>query len=162
MEIEVKVLDKELYRQLPKPATTGSAGIDLICSQEVALEPEATIMVGTGLALWIGSASMNYAGLVLPRSGLGHKHGLVLGNTVGLIDADYQGELKVSCHNRGHKSIHISRGERFAQLVVLPVIAATLKEVEDFSDNTERGKGGFGSTGVGSSGQWVNSWESNE
>ncbi len=187
MNIEIKVLNKDFYHagfnsmpnedlepyyNLPGYATSGSAGIDLVCTKDVQIYPGETIMIPTGLAVWVGGLTkdcvnssnphlkwlpsyLKPAAIVLPRSGLGHKQGLVLGNTVGLIDQDYQGEVKVSCHNRNtvrnlprysDAPINISAGDRFAQLVIIPVIKAQWEVVTKFSCDTGRGDGGFGST----------------
>jgi dUTP pyrophosphatase len=148
MKLQVKILDKRLGTEfsLPNYATVGSAGLDLraCIAEPLTLGVGETALIGTGLALYIQDP--NYAGLVLPRSGLGHKHGIVLGNLVGLIDSDYQGELMLSCWNRGQKAFTIAVGERLAQYVLVPVIQAELQIVEAFSA-TERGAGGFGHSG---------------
>jgi dUTP pyrophosphatase len=146
--IQVKVLNPKLGKDIPFPeyATAGSAGLDLrACIDEpLEIKPQETHLIPTGLAIYIGNKAL--AGVILPRSGLGHKHGIVLGNLVGLIDSDYQGELMVSCWNRGQKTFTISVGERIAQLMVVPVIQATFEWVEDFL-TSDRGEGGFGHTG---------------
>ncbi|MFT0211947.1 dUTP diphosphatase [Pseudomonas sp. F1_0610] len=146
--LQAKILDARLGNDFPLPAhaTTGSAGIDLraMLKQDVELSPGETILIPTGLAIYIEDP--NLAALVLPRSGLGHKHGIVLGNLVGLIDSDYQGELMVSCWNRGQDSFTIKVGERIAQLMLVPVVQTQLSIVNDFIA-TERGAGGFGHTG---------------
>ncbi len=144
--VDLKVLDARMAEQLPAYATPGSAGLDLrACLDEaITLEPGQTTLIPTGLAIHIGDPGL--AALILPRSGLGHKHGIVLGNLVGLIDSDYQGQLMVSCWNRGQTRFVIEPMERIAQLVLVPVVQATFRRVEDF-DATERGEGGFGSTG---------------
>ena len=148
MKLQVKVLDKRIGTEFPLPsyATTGSAGLDLrACINEpLTIAAGETKLIGTGLALYIQDPA--YAGLVLPRSGLGHKHGIVLGNLVGLIDSDYQGELMLSCWNRGQQAFTIQVGERLAQYVLLPVIQADLTVVDEFVA-TERGAGGFGHSG---------------
>jgi dUTP pyrophosphatase len=148
MKLQVKILDQRLGTQFPLPsyATTGSAGLDLRACLDAPLTLEAgeTKLIGTGLAIYIQDPA--YAGLVLPRSGLGHKHGIVLGNLVGLIDSDYQGELMLSCWNRGHSPFVIEVGERLAQYVLVPVIQAELSIVDSF-DASERGAGGFGHSG---------------
>ncbi|MFZ5533879.1 MAG: dUTP diphosphatase [Pseudomonadota bacterium] len=148
LEIQIRVLDARLGRQFPIPdyATAGSAGLDLrACLDEpMVLEPGQTQLIPTGLAMHIGDP--NYAALILPRSGLGHKHGIVLGNLVGLIDSDYQGELMVSCWNRGDTAFTLQPFDRLAQLVFVPVVQARLIPVETF-DASERGAGGFGHTG---------------
>ncbi|HXH09920.1 MAG TPA: dUTP diphosphatase [Alphaproteobacteria bacterium] len=148
LEIQIRVLDARLGRQFPIPdyATAGSAGLDLraCLGAPMVLEPGQTQLIPTGLAMHIGDP--NYAALILPRSGLGHKHGIVLGNLVGLIDSDYQGELMVSCWNRGDKAFTLQPFDRLAQLVFVPVVQARLIPVETF-DASERGAGGFGHTG---------------
>ena len=146
--IEVRILDERLSDSIPMPdyATEGSAGLDLrACLQTpLTLEPGQTELLPTGMAVHIADPGL--AGMILPRSGLGHKHGIVLGNLVGLIDSDYQGELMVSCWNRGHTTFTIEPGDRIAQFVVVPVVQADFQVVETFSAS-ERGEGGFGSTG---------------
>lgn len=146
--IQVKVLDQRLGDAIPLPhyATDGSAGLDLraCLDQDVQLAPGDTILLPTGLAIYLENPGL--AAMILPRSGLGHKHGIVLGNLVGLIDSDYQGELMVSCWNRGTEPFTISVGERIAQLVVVPVVQVDFDIVEAFGA-TQRGAGGFGSTG---------------
>ena len=146
MIIDVKVLDARLRDRLPGYATTGAAGLDLRACVDAPLviEPGATHLVRTGVAIHI--ADPGYAALILPRSGLGHKHGIVLGNLVGLIDSDYQGELMVSTWNRGNAAFTLNPLERLAQLVIVPVVQARFNIVDDFSAS-ERGAGGFGSTG---------------
>jgi len=148
LEIQIRVLDARLGKQFPIPgyATAGSAGLDLrACLDAPAvLEPGGTQLVRTGLAIHIGDRG--YAALILPRSGLGHKHGIVLGNLVGLIDSDYQGELMVSCWNRGEAPFTLQPFDRLAQLVFVPVVQARLIPVETF-EASERGEGGFGHTG---------------
>lgn len=147
-KIQLKILNSKLGSEFPLPAyaTQGSAGLDLRACLEEALQlaPGETQLIPTGLAIYIEDPAI--AATILPRSGLGHKHGIVLGNLVGLIDSDYQGELLISCWNRGKESFTIQPGERIAQLVFLPVIRAELKLVEDFAP-TERGEGGFGHSG---------------
>ncbi|MEC8444434.1 MAG: dUTP diphosphatase [Pseudomonadota bacterium] len=146
--LQVKVLDDRIGSSIPMPeyATPGSAGLDLrACLDEaVTLNPGETTLIKTGLSVYIEDP--NLAGLILPRSGLGHKHGIVLGNLVGLIDSDYQGELMVSCWNRGNAPFIIEVGERIAQYVLVPVIQAAFEVVTDFQE-TERGAGGFGHSG---------------
>ncbi len=146
--LEVKILDPRLGRDFPLPsyATAGSAGLDLRAMLEAPLDlaPGAAELLPTGLAVHI--AERNVAGLILPRSGLGHRHGIVLGNLVGLIDSDYQGPLLVSCWNRGTETFRIAVGERIAQLVLVPVLQADLKLVDEFAAS-RRGSGGFGHTG---------------
>ena len=150
MKVQVKVLDKRLGNEWPMPsyATSGSAGLDLrACVDETTLiEPGQTILVKTVFAIYIENTQ--YAGLILPRSGLGHKHGIVLGNLVGLIDSDYQGELMVSVWNRSQTAFTLEPGERLAQYVLVPVVHAEFEQVEEFVA-TERGAGGFGHTGQG-------------
>ena len=147
--LQVKVLDSRLGSQfdMPQRATTGSAGIDLraMVEQPLTLAPGDCELLPTGLSIHI--ADPNLAGMILPRSGLGHKHGIVLGNLVGLIDSDYQGPLMVSCWNSGSQDFVIEPGERIAQFVLVPVVAAQLEVVDAF-DASERGVGGFGSTGT--------------
>jgi dUTP pyrophosphatase len=146
--IQVKILHPKVNQAFPLPqyATPGSAGLDLRACLDQALElnPGECKLIPTGLAIYI--ADPNLAALILPRSGLGHKHGIVLGNLVGLIDSDYQGELMVSCWNRGQTAFTIQPGERIAQLVLVPVVQAEFNLVEEFAA-TERGTGGFGSSG---------------
>jgi dUTP pyrophosphatase len=146
--LEVKILDARLGRDFPLPryATDGSAGLDLRAMLDAPLElaPGACELLPSGMAIHI--AERNVAGLILPRSGLGHKQGIVLGNLVGLIDSDYQGPLMISCWNRGSAPARIAVGERIAQLVLVPVLQADLRIVEDFADSA-RGSGGFGHTG---------------
>lgn len=148
MKVQVKVLDARLGQKwaLPSYATTGSAGLDLRACLDEAIDIAAgeTVLVKTGLAIYIEDS--NFAGLILPRSGLGHKHGIVLGNLVGLIDSDYQGELMVSVWNRGKNSFRLEPGERLAQYVLVPVVQAEFEQVDEFVA-TERGAGGFGHTG---------------
>jgi dUTP pyrophosphatase len=146
MNIDVKVLDARMADQLPGYATPGSAGLDLrACIDEaLTLEANAWRLVPTGIAIWIRDPG--YAALILPRSGLGHKHGIVLGNLVGLIDSDYQGQLMVSAWNRSDVPFTLQPMERLAQLVIVPVAQARFKVVDDFPA-TQRGAGGYGSTG---------------
>lgn len=145
-EVELKILNPKIADQLPAYATPGSAGLDLrACIDEaVVLQPGETFLVPTGLAIHLADPA--YAAVLLPRSGLGHKHGIVLGNLVGLIDSDYQGELKVSVWNRSQEVFTIQPLERIAQMVIVPVIQAAFKVVDEFAAS-ERGEGGFGSTG---------------
>lgn len=147
-KIDLKILDSRIGDQFPLPsyATEGSAGLDLrACLDDaITLEPGNTVLVPTGLAIHIGDPSL--AAVILPRSGLGHKHGVVLGNLVGLIDSDYQGQLMVSVWNRGQQTFVIEPGERLAQLVFVPVVQAEFNLVTNFSES-ERGAGGFGHTG---------------
>ncbi len=144
--LDVKILDERMRSRLPAYATAGSAGLDLrACLDEpLALRPGDSALVPTGLAIHV--ADPGYAAVIIPRSGLGHKHGIVLGNLVGLIDSDYQGQLFVSCWNRGREAFVVNPMERIAQLVVVPVVQVALNVVEDFADSA-RGAGGFGSTG---------------
>ncbi|WP_336170734.1 dUTP diphosphatase [Acinetobacter sp. 161(2023)] len=148
MKVQVKLLDPRLGKEWPLPsyATAGSAGLDLrACVDEaIVIEPGQTVLVKTGMAIYIHD--VNFAGLILPRSGLGHKHGIVLGNLVGLIDSDYQGELMVSVWNRGQTAFRLEPGERLAQYVLVPVVQAEFEQVEEFEE-TLRGVGGFGHTG---------------
>ena len=147
--LQAKILDPRIGNQFPLPqyATPGSAGLDLraMLQQDTVLEPGQTLLIPTGLSIYIGDPGL--AAMILPRSGLGHKHGIVLGNLVGLIDSDYQGELMVSCWNRGHTAFTMTVGERIAQLVLVPVVQARLELVEGF-DETQRGTGGFGHSGT--------------
>ncbi len=144
--IDLQVLDARMAEQIPAYATPGSAGLDLrACLDEaITLAPGQTTLIPTGLAIHIADPGL--AALILPRSGLGHKHGIVLGNLVGLIDSDYQGQLMVSCWNRGQAEFTIQPFERIAQLVVVPVVQAAFRRVDSF-DASVRGEGGFGSTG---------------
>jgi dUTP pyrophosphatase len=147
-DIQLKILDSRIGEQFPLPAyaTDGSAGLDLraCIDQPLALEPGVTELISTGLAMHIADPTL--AAIILPRSGLGHKHGVVLGNLVGLIDSDYQGPLMVSCWNRSQKTYHIEPGERIAQLVIVPVLKANFTVVNEFM-RSDRGEGGFGSSG---------------
>ncbi|CAI3790384.1 Deoxyuridine 5'-triphosphate nucleotidohydrolase [Pseudomonas sp. MM227] len=147
--LQAKILDPRLGRDFPLPhyATPGSAGLDLraMLQQDTLLAPGQTLLIPTGLSIYIGDPAL--AALILPRSGLGHKHGIVLGNLVGLIDSDYQGELMVSCWNRGHTEFTLTVGERIAQLVLVPVVQAHFELVESF-DESQRGTGGFGHSGT--------------
>jgi dUTP pyrophosphatase len=146
--IALRLLDPRLADRLPAYATPGSAGLDLRACLDapLVLEPGRTELISTGLAMHIGDPGL--AAIILPRSGLGHKHGIVLGNLVGLIDSDYQGPLMVSCWNRGSTPFTIEPFERIAQLVIVPVVQATFRVVESF-EASARGEGGFGSTGKG-------------
>ncbi|HMN93196.1 MAG TPA: dUTP diphosphatase [Hydrogenophaga sp.] len=147
MQIDVRVLDERLRGQLPSYATPGSAGLDLrACLDEpLTLQPNAWQLVPTGMAIHL--ADPGYAALLLPRSGLGHRHGIVLGNLVGLIDSDYQGQLMVSAWNRSDVPFTIEPMERIAQMVIVPVVQASFRLVDDFAQASERGAGGYGSTG---------------
>ena len=146
MKVDVRILDSRMADQLPAYATPGSAGLDLRACLDapITLEPNAWQLVGTGIAIHL--ADPGYAALILPRSGLGHKHGIVLGNLVGLIDSDYQGELKVSAWNRSNTAFVLQPMERLAQLVIVPVVQAAFNVVEAFTASA-RGEGGYGSTG---------------
>ncbi len=147
--IELKILDPKIGQSIPLPehATNGSAGVDLrACLDEpLTVKPGETHLIGTGIAIHIGNP--DYAAMLLPRSGLGHKHGIVLGNLVGLIDSDYQGELKVSCWNRGDTEFTVNPGERICQMIIVPVVQAEYDIVEEF-ETSDRGAGGFGHTGT--------------
>jgi dUTP pyrophosphatase len=144
--IDIKILDERLREQMPAYATPGSAGLDLraCIDAPLTLEPGSTHLVPTGLAIHI--ADPRHAAMILPRSGMGHKHGIVLGNLVGLIDSDYQGQLMVSAWNRSHTAFVLNPMERLAQLVIVPVLQVGFNVVEEFGQS-ERGTGGFGSTG---------------
>ncbi len=147
-QIELKILDPRIGQEFPLPehATAGSAGMDLraCIDGEMVIQPGETTLIATGIAIHIADPTL--AATILPRSGLGHKHGIVLGNLVGLIDSDYQGPLMVSCWNRSTEPFTLQAGERLAQLVFLPVVQATFNIVESF-DSSERGEGGFGHSG---------------
>ena len=147
MKIDVKVMDPRIAAQMPEYATPGSAGLDLraCIDAPLTLAPNAWQLLPTGLAIHL--ADPGYAALILPRSGLGHKHGIVLGNLVGLIDSDYQGQLMVSAWNRSDVAFTIEPMERIAQLMIVPVVQAQFNVVRDFDATTERGAGGYGSTG---------------
>ncbi len=146
--LQVKLLDPRIGHEFPLPqyATEGSAGLDLraCLNQPVTLEPGQTELLPTGIAIHIADPGL--CAMILPRSGLGHKHGIVLGNLVGLIDSDYQGQLMVSCWNRGQTSFTVEPGERIAQLVLVPVVQASFEIVDEFNES-DRGEGGFGSSG---------------
>ena len=144
--VDLKILDSRMEDLLPKYATPGSAGLDLrACIDEtITIAPGETHLIPTGIAIHI--ANQNYAAMILPRSGLGHKHGIVLGNLVGLIDSDYQGQVFVSCWNRGQETFQLEPMERIAQLVAVPVVKVNFNVVKEFSQS-RRGEGGFGSTG---------------
>ena len=148
MNVDVRILDPRMAAQMPAYATPGSAGLDLRACLDapLVLAPGEAQLIGTGLAIHIADPGL--AAMILPRSGLGHKHGIVLGNLVGLIDADYQGPLMVSCWNRGAATFTVQPFERIAQLVIVPVVQAAFRVVDSF-DASERGSGGFGSTGRG-------------
>lgn len=147
-KIQLKILDNRLGDsiELPNYATTGSAGLDLraCLDEKLTIAPQETVLIPTGIAIYIGDP--NLAAVILPRSGLGHKHGIVLGNLVGLIDSDYQGQLFVSCWNRSQAAFDIDVGDRIAQMVFVPVAQVDFEQVDDFS-LSERGQGGFGHTG---------------
>jgi dUTP pyrophosphatase len=149
VDVELKILDPRLGDSIPLPqaATIGSAGMDLRAAIEapLTLQPGESVLVPSGMAIHIGDPG--WCALIVPRSGLGHKHGLVMGNLVGVIDADYQGPLMISCWNRGTQSYTIEVGDRIAQLLLVPVAQARLKVVQEFAPS-QRGEGGFGSTGV--------------
>jgi dUTP pyrophosphatase len=149
--IDLKVLDARMAAHLPAYATPGSAGLDLRACLDapLLLEPGQSVLIPTGLSIHVADPGL--AAIILPRSGLGHKHGIVLGNLVGLIDSDYQGPLMVSCWNRGTANFTVQPMERIAQLVIVPVVQAAFRRVEEFggSARSDRGQGGFGSTGRG-------------
>ncbi len=146
--IQLKILDSRIGQSIPLPtyATDGSAGLDLrVCINEpMQIAPQETVLLPTGISIYIGDPKL--AAVILPRSGLGHKNGIVLGNLVGLIDSDYQGELKISCWNRSSELFTINPGERIAQLVFIPVVQAAFELVNEFTESA-RGEGGFGSSG---------------
>jgi dUTP pyrophosphatase len=146
MKIDVKIIDARMIEQLPAYATPGSAGLDLraCLTEPLTLQPNAWQLVPTGIAIYLQDP--NFAAIILPRSGLGHKHGIVLGNLVGLIDSDYQGQLMVSAWNRSDTAFTIEPMERIAQLVIVPVVQAQFNVVTEFPAS-ERGEGGYGSTG---------------
>jgi dUTP pyrophosphatase len=145
-DLDIKIIDPRIKDHLPEYSTPGSAGLDLraCVDTEMSIEPGQTVLVPTGFAINIEDS--NYAAVILPRSGLGHKHGIVLGNLVGLIDSDYQGQIMVSVWNRGSEPFQIGPMDRIAQLVVIPVVQVKFNLVDDFDEST-RGSGGFGSTG---------------
>ena len=147
MNVDLKILDERMHAYLPQYATSGSAGLDLraLLDEPLVIEPGQTVLVKTGLAIHL--ADPGFAALILPRSGLGHKKGIVLGNLVGLIDPDYQGELMISTWNRGNEPFTLEPFERLAQLVIVPVMQAQFNVVESFEESA-RGAGGFGSTGT--------------
>jgi dUTP pyrophosphatase len=144
--VDIKILDPRMKEQLPAYATPGSAGLDLraCIDAPLTLQPGETVLVPTGLAIHV--ADPGYAAMILPRSGMGHKNGIVLGNLVGLIDSDYQGQLMISTWNRGRNAFTLNPMERLAQLIIVPVMQVAFNVVEDFDAST-RGEGGFGSTG---------------
>jgi dUTP pyrophosphatase len=147
MHIDLKIMDPRMAEHLPAYATPGSAGLDLraCLNAPLTLAPNAWQLVPTGLAVHLADPA--YAAMLLPHSGLGHKHGIVLGNLVGLIDSDYQGQLMVSCWNRSPTAFTIEPMERIAQMVIVPVVQAQFRVVDDFASASERGAGGYGSTG---------------
>jgi dUTP pyrophosphatase len=146
LQVELKILDSRLNENMPAYATSGSAGLDLrACINEaITIKTDETRLIPTGMAIHLANPA--YAAMILPRSGLGHKHGIVLGNLVGLIDSDYQGQLFVSCWNRSQEAFVMNPMERMAQLVIVPVVQANFSVVAEFNAS-ERGEGGFGSTG---------------
>lgn len=149
LQVQYKILDKRLGNEIEMPhyGTKGSAGLDLraCVDGDLMIEPGQTVLIPTGMAIHLDDPG--FAAMLLPRSGLGHKHGIVLGNLVGLIDSDYQGPLMVSCWNRSDTAYKITVGERIAQMVIVPVLQPEFNLVEEFGDATERGEGGFGHTG---------------
>jgi dUTP pyrophosphatase len=147
MQVDIKILDERLREAMPAYATPGSAGLDLraCLAEPLTLAPNAWQLVPTGMALYL--ADPRYAAMILPRSGMGHKHGIVLGNLVGLIDSDYQGQLMVSAWNRTDVPFTIEPMERIAQLVIVPVVQASFNVVKEFADVSQRATGGYGSTG---------------
>jgi dUTP pyrophosphatase len=147
--VDLKILDPRMAEVLPAYGTPGSAGLDLRAglSEPLVLQPGQVELIPTGLSMHL--ADPNLAAMILPRSGLGHKNGIVLGNLVGLIDSDYQGPLMVSCWNRGNSAFTIQPMDRIAQLVIVPVVQAQFRVVSEFGESTQRGEGGFGSTGKG-------------
>jgi dUTP pyrophosphatase len=149
VSVDLKILDPRMADCLPAYATAGSAGLDLRACLDapLVLAPGATQLIPTGLSIYLRDPGL--AAMILPRSGLGHKHGIVLGNLVGLIDADYQGPLMVSCWNRGQEAFTVQPMERIAQLVIVPVLQAQFRVVDEFAAESDRGQGGFGSTGRG-------------
>ena len=147
MQVDIKILDERLREAMPAYATPGSADLDLraCLTEPLTLAPNAWQLVPTGMAVYL--ADPHYAAMILPRSGMGHKHGIVLGNLVGLIDSDYQGQLMVSAWNRSDVPFTIEPMERIAQMVIVPVVQAQFRVVNEFGAATERGAGGYGSTG---------------
>ena len=147
MQVDIKILDERLREAMPAYATRGSAGLDLraCLTEPLTLAPNAWQLVPTGMAVYL--ADPHYAAMILPRSGMGHKHGIVLGNLVGLIDSDYQGQLMVSAWNRTDVAFTIEPMERIAQLVIVPVVQASFNVVNEFADVSQRATGGYGSTG---------------
>jgi dUTP pyrophosphatase len=153
MQVQVIINDKRITEEMLKPGTSASAGIDLRAAIDdvLVIKPGEVVLVSSGISIFLEEASV--AGMILPRSGLGHK-GLVLGNLVGLIDSDYQGELKISLWNRSQESFMIDPLDRIAQLVIVPIVRTTFLHVESFSLESDRGKGGFGSTGINGAGSY--------
>ncbi len=149
MNIPIKILDQRVRAYLPAYASPASAGLDIhaLLDEALILQPQHTYLIATGIAIYLADA--HYMAMLVPRSGLGHKHGIILGNGTGIIDADYQGELKVSLYNRGAQAYTLQPFDRMAQLIIVPIARASWQEVEDF-DASMRGVGGFGSTGTGS------------
>ena len=148
-QIELKVLDESIASMLPEYATPGSNAVDLracIKEESITIDPGQTVLIPTGISIHIGDP--NIAATILPRSGMGHKNGIVLGNLVGLIDSDYQGPLMISCWNRSDKAFTIPRHERIAQLMFIPTVRATFTLVKEFGEGSARGEGGFGSSGT--------------
>ncbi len=147
MNCQLKILDQRLRDHFPQYATNGSAGLDLraAITEPLIIQPNQVSLIPTGIAIYL--ANVNYAGLILPRSGLGHQRGIVLGNLVGLLDADYQGEIKISCWNRSNEQYLLEPLVRLAQLVIVPITRTTFTEVQQFT-TTERNEGGFGHTGI--------------
>lgn len=150
MQVQYKILDPRLGKEIEMPhyGTKGSAGLDLraCIEKDMVIEPGETVLIPTGMAIHLDDPGL--AAMLLPRSGLGHKHGIVLGNLVGLIDSDYQGPLMVSCWNRSETAYTVAVGERIAQMVIVPVLQPVFTQVTEFGDATERGEGGFGHTGT--------------
>jgi dUTP pyrophosphatase len=146
INVDIKIINEKIKEHLPDYGSIGSAGLDLraCINEEMTIKPGETALIPTGFAMFLKNP--DYAACILPRSGLGHKHGIVLGNLVGLIDSDYQGELMVSCWNRSNENFAIKPLDRIAQMIIVPVMQANLNIVEDF-EATDRGSGGFGSTG---------------
>ncbi|MBL6727194.1 MAG: dUTP diphosphatase [Methylophilaceae bacterium] len=146
MNVDIKIINEMIKDHLPDYGSIGSAGLDLraCINEEITIKPGETALIPTGFAMFLKNP--DYAACILPRSGLGHKHGIVLGNLVGLIDSDYQGELMVSCWNRSSENFTVNPLDRIAQMIIVPVMQANLNIVKDF-EATDRGSGGFGSTG---------------
>lgn len=146
LKVDLKILDQRLHQQMPAYATAGSAGLDLRACIEAPMivNPGESVLIPTGMSIYLSDPG--YAAMILPRSGLGHKHGIVLGNLVGLIDSDYQGQLMVSCWNRSNVMFELNPMERIAQMVIVPVVQASFNVVDEFTAS-DRGEGGFGSTG---------------